>query len=113
MTESEEFELEKLRIMAATAREQSRNDLFKWFVALVWPVIVQLSASYIERQAIDKVAAKAAVVERKIDANSDSLDINTAINTKWQADRSGDPEDKAKADTAAAKVMLQAVKEIP
>lgn len=61
-------------------------------------------------------ATRAVVVEKKIDENSDSLDINTAINTKWQADRSGDPEDKAKADTAAAKVMLQhspAAKEAP
>ena len=32
---------------------------------------------------------------------------SNAINTEWKAGRTGNPEDKAKADTAAAKVMLQ------
>lgn len=105
---ADEIELMKLRLQSELQQQQARerseqrwSDLFKWFVALIWPLLVNGGAGYIQHR---QIATSAAVVEEKTDAIAKDTAITAAINTEWKAGRTGDPVDMAKAERAAAKV---------
>ena len=113
----------KIAKLAAIEKRDIRNaDMFKWFVISVLLPACTAIPAFINNRAIAgasqdaKVAAtrasaadaRTAIVEEKVTKEllPASLSSN-AIDTEWKAGRTGDPEDKAKAETAAAKVMLQ------
>ncbi len=108
---AEDIELLKLKLQAQMQREQNRADLFKWFVAFAWPLVMHIVTAYFEHAAIANVAEKADVAATKAvalekttkDIAKDTA-INTAINTSYEARRTGDPDDMAKAERAEAKV---------
>lgn len=102
-----DIELLKLQIQ----REQAARDFWKWaimYVLLALNPLLNVATAYLEHHAIASVATKAAAVEVKQDAITTDVASTNAINTKWKADRTGDPEDVAKAEQAQAKVAALA-----
>lgn len=119
---TDEIELLKMQIQrdvqeqqAQERREQRRIQLFMWFVAFVWPLVVNVTTSLIEQQtAITQAAVvKSEVVAAKVETDKvlsdigEKLDVGVAaavstnaINTDWLAKKTGDPEDEAKAQAA-------------
>jgi len=94
-----DIELLKLQIQ----REQAARDFWKWLIMYVLVAInplISLGTAYLEHQAIGSVATKAALVEEKTDTVLRAAVSTDAISTAWKAERTGDPEDKAKAEKA-------------
>lgn len=107
-----DIELLKLQMQ----REQMRADLFKWFVAFVWPFIVNLGTAYIQHQAIENVANKADVAATKAEVvEATTKEIKTGVDASvkgWKAYQTKDPEDMNTAVEAVEKAdKLTAVKQ--
>lgn len=108
---------------AQERREVRRSELFKWVVMLI---VVPLGdglqalnqnrlASHVSEK-VDAVAAKAdiaastaAVAAVKATEADKTTANNYAITAKWWAERSGDPQDMAKAEAAAERLEKVAV----
>jgi len=114
-----EIELMKLQLQRDLQEQQARerseqrwSDLFKWFVALIWPLLVNGGAGYIQNRATTAVAAEvkteltAAKTETDaklsdIAGKQDVLVVSADANIKsLKAWKSGEPEDQNAATQA-------------
>lgn len=103
----EQIEIVKLQLEAQMRREQMRSDLFKWFVALVWPVFLNLATAYVDHlNAIevagkaDKAAQTSVAIAAKVDEIAPATLSTNAITAQWRAEHTGDPVDALKAAKA-------------
>lgn len=103
--DSDEIKIRKIEARAAERREAQRAELFKWFVILVWTPIASAIPAYFNNRAITQVAERADSVEKIAKTELvPAANMSAAINTAWKAERSGAPEDVARAVEAKSKV---------
>lgn len=118
---ADEIELLKIQLQRdqlSAQREAARSDLFKWFVAFAWPLVVSTVTTLINHNAIGTVADKAdkaataateaaaVAVETKQDQGEKLTAIVGGVDAgvkSWKAYQTKEPEDMHAAEEAISK----------